>query len=321
MFSPFLSPKQAQAPSNSGDLCGYTIRTPLGVDMTKCIMKLTLGTAPTTRVHRRVGKGAATKRSAVSQQQRLLSAREQERTAVDPCDNSNDSGLGYDHPPEFSLIARNTFRFTEKETPWMLDHSEAKRKKLEIKLESDNANDKYSFSNTMNCRGKKGTPDTSGLLRTDTQTGPQVRTEPPVSRAHGKFQTRCAQVNVPSRRTTGPVTLTSQLLGASRNGKTHLQILCQPEQQHRARYQTEGSRGAVKDRSGNGFPVIKLEGYDKPTTLQVFIGTDMGRVAPHMFYQACRVSGKNSTPCIEKKMDGTVVIEVNFDPAKNMVIT
>jgi nuclear factor of activated T-cells 5 len=44
----------------------------------------------------------------------------------------------------------------------------------------------------------------------------------------------------------------------SRDGKTHLQILCQPEQQHRARYQTEGSRGAVKDRSGNGFPVVKV---------------------------------------------------------------
>lgn len=48
-----------------------------------------------------------------------------------------------------------------------------------------------------------------------------------------------------------------------------LQILSQPEQQHRARYQTEGSRGAVKDRSGNGFPIVKLLGYDKPTTLQV----------------------------------------------------
>lgn len=60
-----------------------------------------------------------------------------------------------------------------------------------------------------------------------------------------------------SRRCAG-VTLTSQLMGMSRDGKTHLQILCQPEQQHRARYQTEGSRGAVKDRSGNGFPVVKV---------------------------------------------------------------
>lgn len=65
----------------------------------------------------------------------------------------------------------------------------------------------------------------------------------------------------------------------------------------------------------------QLVGYNKPTTLQVFIGTDVGRVAPHMFYQACRVSGKNSTPCMERKIDGTIVIEVDFDPAKDMVIT
>jgi hypothetical protein len=62
---------------------------------------------------------------------------------------------------------------------------------------------------------------------------------------------------VVSRRSAA-VPLASQLLGMSRDGKTHLQILCQPEQQHRARYQTEGSRGAVKDRSGNGFPVVKV---------------------------------------------------------------
>lgn len=48
-----------------------------------------------------------------------------------------------------------------------------------------------------------------------------------------------------------------------------LTIIKQPEQQHRARYQTEGSRGAVKDREGNGFPIVQLTGYYKPATLQV----------------------------------------------------
>ena len=39
-----------------------------------------------------------------------------------------------------------------------------------------------------------------------------------------------------------------------------LVIVEQPEAQHRARYQTEGSRGAIKDATGNpqGFPVIKV---------------------------------------------------------------
>ena len=106
----------------------------------------------------------------------------------------------------------------------------------------------------------------------------------------------------------------------SRNGVAQLQIITQPEQQHRARYQTEGSRGAVKDRSGNGFPVVKLNGYNKPTTLQVFIGNDVGRVSPHIFYQACKVSGKNSTPCYETKTEGTMVIEIELKPENEMTV-
>lgn len=99
-----------------------------------------------------------------------------------------------------------------------------------------------------------------------------------------------------------------------------MQIITQPEQQHRARYQTEGSRGAVKDKSGNGFPVVKLSGFNKPTTLQVFIGNDVGRVSPHIFYQACKVSGKNSTPCNETKIDGTMVIEIEMKPENDMTV-
>lgn len=67
--------------------------------------------------------------------------------------------------------------------------------------------------------------------------------------------------------------------------------------------------------------LFQLSGYKKPATLEVYIGTDQGRVAPHMFYQACRVSGKNSTPCIEKKVDGTVLIEIEMDPSKDMTVT
>lgn len=63
---------------------------------------------------------------------------------------------------------------------------------------------------------------------------------------------------VSGKRLIGPPTLSSQLSSTSRNNKVQLQILNQPEQQHRARYQTEGSRGAVKDRTGNGFPVVKV---------------------------------------------------------------
>ena len=57
----------------------------------------------------------------------------------------------------------------------------------------------------------------------------------------------------------------------SSDGKTSLVILKQPEKQHRARYHTEGSRGAVKDRGQNSFPTLQLRGYDpkKPAVLQV----------------------------------------------------
>jgi len=92
-----------------------------------------------------------------------------------------------------------------------------------------------------------------------------VRLAPKAVEAVGHAETAPAAVPrtpgrpqaIVNRRSAG-VSLASQLPGMSRDGKTHLQILCQPEQQHRARYQTEGSRGAVKDRSGNGFPIVKV---------------------------------------------------------------
>jgi hypothetical protein len=39
---------------------------------------------------------------------------------------------------------------------WANEHSEVKRKKLEIKLESDDANDNFSFPETMSRRDKRG---------------------------------------------------------------------------------------------------------------------------------------------------------------------
>ncbi|XP_029979530.1 nuclear factor of activated T-cells 5 isoform X2 [Sphaeramia orbicularis] len=99
-----------------------------------------------------------------------------------------------------------------------------------------------------------------------------------------------------------------------------LKILVQPETQHRARYLTEGSRGSVKDRTQQGFPTVKLEGVNEPVVLQVFVGNDTGRVKPHGFYQACRVTGRNTTACKEVEIDGTIVIEVSLDPSTNMTL-
>jgi len=43
-------------------------------------------------------------------------------------------------------------------------------------------------------------------------------------------------------------------------------------------------------------------------------------VSPHIFYQACKVSGKNSTPCNEAKVDGTMVIEIEIKPENDMTV-
>ncbi|XP_019742369.1 nuclear factor of activated T-cells 5 isoform X2 [Hippocampus comes] len=106
----------------------------------------------------------------------------------------------------------------------------------------------------------------------------------------------------------------------SKSEQKELKILVQPEPQHRARYLTEGSRGSVKDRTQQGFPTVKLEGVNEPVILQVFVGIDAERVRPHGFYQACRVTGRNTTACKEVDIGGTTVIEVPLDPSTNMTL-
>ena len=65
---------------------------------------------------------------------------------------------------------------------------------------------------------------------------------------------------------------------------------------------------------------FQLKGYDEqnPVTLQVFIGSDTGKVKPHGFYQACKVCGKNATTCTEREIEGTTVIELQLLPSEDM---
>uniref|UniRef100_A0A3Q3LL82 Nuclear factor of activated T-cells 5 n=1 Tax=Mastacembelus armatus TaxID=205130 RepID=A0A3Q3LL82_9TELE len=105
-----------------------------------------------------------------------------------------------------------------------------------------------------------------------------------------------------------------------RSDGKELKILVQPETQHRARYLTEGSRGSVKDRTQQGFPTVKLEGISDPVVLQVFVANDAGRVKPHGFYQACRVTGRNTTACKEVDIEGTTVIEIPLEPSNEMTL-
>uniref|UniRef100_A0A672I7K2 RHD domain-containing protein n=1 Tax=Salarias fasciatus TaxID=181472 RepID=A0A672I7K2_SALFA len=100
-----------------------------------------------------------------------------------------------------------------------------------------------------------------------------------------------------------------------------LRIEVQPRPHHRAHYETEGSRGAVKA-APTGHPVVKLCGYSerKPLSLQVFVGTaDDRSIRPHPFYQIHRVTGKMvGTASHESVQAGTKVLDIPLNPENNM---
>ncbi|XP_032415228.1 nuclear factor of activated T-cells, cytoplasmic 1 isoform X2 [Xiphophorus hellerii] len=105
------------------------------------------------------------------------------------------------------------------------------------------------------------------------------------------------------------------------SGSYNLQIEVQPKSHHRAHYETEGSRGAVKALSG-GHPVVQLYGYmeSEPLTLQLFIGTADDRLLrPHAFYQVHRITGKTvSTASHEVMQSNTKMLEIPLLPENNM---
>nr|XP_030144540.3 nuclear factor of activated T-cells, cytoplasmic 2 [Taeniopygia guttata] len=110
----------------------------------------------------------------------------------------------------------------------------------------------------------------------------------------------------------------------SQSGSYELRIEVQPKPHHRAHYETEGSRGAVKAPTG-GHPVVQLHGYmeNKPLGLQIFIGTADERILkPHAFYQVHRITGKTvTTTSYEKIIGNTKVLEIPLEPKNNMKAT
>ncbi|XP_041634300.1 nuclear factor of activated T-cells, cytoplasmic 2 [Cheilinus undulatus] len=107
----------------------------------------------------------------------------------------------------------------------------------------------------------------------------------------------------------------------SRTPQYELLIQQHPKSYHRAHYETEGSRGAVKTPNG-GHPEIQLRGYQgtAPLGLQVFIGTaDERLLKPHAFYQVHRITGKTvTTPSMERMINGTKVLEIPLEPKNHM---
>ncbi|XP_053497054.1 nuclear factor of activated T-cells, cytoplasmic 3 isoform X1 [Ictalurus furcatus] len=106
----------------------------------------------------------------------------------------------------------------------------------------------------------------------------------------------------------------------SQYGQCELKLEVQPRPHHRAHYETEGSRGAIKSACGR-HPIVKLLGYnEKPVSLQMFIGTaDDRHVKPHAFYQVHRITGKTvATPSQEMVIGSTKILEIPLLPENNM---
>lgn len=126
------------------------------------------------------------------------------------------------------------------------------------------------------------------------------------------------QVNTPLYRSTSLPPLDCPL--PSQFGQCELKMEIQPKPHHRAHYETEGSRGAIKSECGR-HPVIKLIGYnEKAVSLQMFIGTaDERHVRPHAFYQVHRITGKTvATSSQETVIASTKVLEIPLLPENNM---
>uniref|UniRef100_A0A9J7YL89 Nuclear factor of activated T cells 3b n=1 Tax=Cyprinus carpio carpio TaxID=630221 RepID=A0A9J7YL89_CYPCA len=126
------------------------------------------------------------------------------------------------------------------------------------------------------------------------------------------------QVSTPLYRSTSLPPLDCPL--PSQCGQCELKMEIQPKPQHRAHYETEGSRGAIKSDCGR-HPVVKLIGYnEKPVSLQMFIGTaDERYIRPHPFYQVHRISGKTvATLSQETVISSTKVLEIPLLPENNM---
>jgi len=108
----------------------------------------------------------------------------------------------------------------------------------------------------------------------------------------------------------------------SKYEELELRILRQPEEQHRARYMSEGSRGSVKDRSGKSHCTVALRGCYRPAVLEIFAAIGSGPVVPHPLYRLIPVTGKNGssvTSCKEGvTADGAPCLQVVLRPENKM---
>ncbi|OWA53470.1 Nuclear factor of activated T-cells 5 [Hypsibius exemplaris] len=115
-----------------------------------------------------------------------------------------------------------------------------------------------------------------------------------------------------------------QTFGAQYPGQMNGLELCivrQPEANHRARYQTEGSRGCIKDRTGLSCPTVQLKGLvgNEKVVLHVYAATEIGAVEPHHMYRVSKAGGKKATPSQEVVSEGTHMLELKMHRSDNWI--
>ncbi|KAG8002966.1 Nuclear factor of activated T-cells, partial [Nibea albiflora] len=108
-----------------------------------------------------------------------------------------------------------------------------------------------------------------------------------------------------------------------RTDQYELHIEVQPKPHHRAHYETEGSRGAVKAPTG-GHPVVQVRYMATEARSHLACRSSSVRPmressSPHAFYQVHRITGKTvTTTSYEKIIHGTKVLEIPLEPKNNM---
>ncbi|XP_044176436.1 nuclear factor of activated T-cells, cytoplasmic 4-like isoform X4 [Acropora millepora] len=92
-------------------------------------------------------------------------------------------------------------------------------------------------------------------------------------------------------------------------------IIEEPEENYRARYESEGCRGPIHGSQENTFPTVKVTGYSDAIWITVHLTTSGG--IPH--YHSIHGPGSTKVPCKETTLEGGVpAVQVMVGPDSNM---
>eukprot|EP00795_Rhopilema_esculentum_P000093 gene93-9705_t len=95
----------------------------------------------------------------------------------------------------------------------------------------------------------------------------------------------------------------------------NLEMVEEPEESYRARYESEGCRGPIRGVSENGFPTVRVNGYSGSVLMTVYLVTECGE--PHL--HSITGPGSTKTMCKEVTLEGNVsAIQTWIGPEQNM---